>query len=49
MDMLKSRTLTSYTYDEALAKMIAADIVNRYFPEFVTLRTRMDLLREKTP
>ena len=47
MDMLKSRTLTSHTYNEALAETIAADIVNRYFSEFVTLRTKMDLLREK--
>ncbi len=46
MDMLKSRTLTSHTYDEALAEIIAADIVTRYFSEFVTLRTKIESLRK---
>ncbi len=46
MDMLKSRTLTSHTYNEALAETIAADIAKRYFSEFVTLRTRMEALRK---
>ncbi|MBM3130135.1 MAG: nucleotidyltransferase [Chloroflexi bacterium] len=46
MDMLKSRTLTSHTYNEDLAEKIAAAITKHYFSEFVTLRTRMDLLRK---
>jgi nucleotidyltransferase substrate binding protein (TIGR01987 family) len=49
MDMLKSRTLTSHTYNENLAEEIAASIVQRYFSEFVALQTKMDLLRKDTP
>jgi len=46
MDMLKSRTLTSHTYDQNLAEEIAAKIAQSYFSEFVTLRTKMNLLRK---
>ena len=49
MDMIKSRTLTSHTYNEDVAEKIAADIVNRYFPEFVTLQTKMESLKEEIP
>lgn len=48
MDMIESRTLTSHTYNEDVAEKIAADIVNRYFSEFVTLQTKMESLREET-
>ncbi len=48
MDMIKSRTLTSHTYNEDVAEKIAADIVNRYFSEFVTLQTKMESLKEET-
>ncbi len=47
MDMIKSRTLTSHTYNEDVAEKIAADIVNRYFSEFVTLQTKMESLKEE--
>jgi len=47
MDMIKSRILTSHTYNEDVAEIIAADIVNRYFSEFVTLKTKMESLREE--
>jgi len=47
MDMIKSRTLTSHTYNEDVAEKIAADIVNKYFSEFVTLKTKMESLREE--
>ena len=49
MDMIKSRTLTSHTYNEDVAEKIAADIVNRYFSEFVTLQTKMESLKEEIP
>jgi nucleotidyltransferase substrate binding protein (TIGR01987 family) len=49
MDMIRSRTLTSHTYNENVAKKIAADIVNRYFNEFVTLRTKMETLSKEAP
>ncbi|MEI7674046.1 MAG: nucleotidyltransferase substrate binding protein [Deltaproteobacteria bacterium] len=42
MDMITSRTLTSHTYNEDVAEKIAADIVNRYFSEFVWLQTKME-------
>jgi nucleotidyltransferase substrate binding protein (TIGR01987 family) len=48
MDMIKSRTLTVHTYDEDIAEKIAADISNRYFPEFVKLKTKMESLKEET-
>jgi len=48
MDMIRSRTLTSHTYNEDIAEKIAAEIVNRYFSEFVTLRTKMELQRKES-
>lgn len=47
MDMLKSRTQTTHTYIEHVAKKIAGDIVALYFPEFVKLHDRFEPLREK--
>ncbi len=46
MDMIQSRTLTSHTYNEEVAEKIAADIVNRYFSEFVALKTKMESIQE---
>jgi nucleotidyltransferase substrate binding protein (TIGR01987 family) len=48
MDMIGSRTLTSHTYNEDVAKKIAADIINRYFPEFMRLHSKMESLKEET-
>ncbi len=48
MDMIKSRTLTSHTYNEDVAEKIAADIANRYFSEFVALQTKMESLKEES-
>ncbi len=48
MDMVKSRTLTTHTYDEVVAKEIASDIVNRYFPEIERLHSKMETFRKKT-
>jgi nucleotidyltransferase substrate binding protein (TIGR01987 family) len=45
MDMLKSRILTSHTYDQVLAKIVADAIVKRYFSEFTILRIKMESLR----
>jgi len=49
MDMIKSRTLTSHTYNEDVADKIAADILNRYYSEFVALQTTMESLKEERP
>ena len=38
MDMIKSRQLTSHTYNEEISAKVFADIVNKYYPEFVTLK-----------
>ena len=47
MDMIKSRTLTTHTYDEVVAREIASDIANRYFPEFEKLHSKMETFRKK--
>ena len=47
MDMIRSRTLTSHTYNEKVAEQIAAATVNRYYSEFVTLHAKMELLKEQ--
>ncbi|MFQ5597737.1 MAG: nucleotidyltransferase substrate binding protein [Nitrospiria bacterium] len=49
MEMIQSRTQTTHTYNEAVAKKIAADIVNPYFIEFEKLCYKMEALKEKTP
>jgi nucleotidyltransferase substrate binding protein (TIGR01987 family) len=46
MDMVKSRVLTSHTYNEEVAEMIASAIVNCYFAAFVQLHVKMDALKE---
>jgi len=45
MEMVKSRALTSHTYNEDVAEAIAVSILSIYFPRFVTLKEKMDLLR----
>ena len=47
MDMIKSRTLTTHTYNEEIAEQIATAVINRYFSEFVTLQTKMESLKEE--
>lgn len=47
MDMIKKRTLTVHTYNEDVAEEIAAAIVNRYYSEFLALRTTMESYRNK--
>jgi nucleotidyltransferase substrate binding protein (TIGR01987 family) len=47
MDMIVSRTLTSHTYNEDIAKKVAADILKRYFPEFEKLHTQLKSIEEK--
>lgn len=47
MDMIRSRSLSSHTYNEDIAEKIAADIANRYFSEFMGLQSKMSSLQEK--
>lgn len=44
MDMIKSRALTSHTYNEDTAKAIAQSIRGAFFPEFVKLQARLETL-----
>ena len=45
MDMIRSRTLTSHTYDEATALEIEARVRSRYLGLFEQLSTRLGELR----
>ena len=38
MDMIKSRQLTSHTYNEDVSAQIFEDIVEKYYPEFTALK-----------
>lgn len=41
MEMIKSRTLTSHTYVEAMANDIAEKILNQYFSAFCELKVTL--------
>lgn len=47
MSMIKSRTLTSHTYNEDLADQIVTVILNSYYREFVELQKKLKALAEK--
>jgi nucleotidyltransferase substrate binding protein (TIGR01987 family) len=47
MKMVKSRSLTSHTYNEDTAEEIAADIFHSYYNEFIKLREKFVKLKEK--
>ncbi|MEW5827547.1 MAG: nucleotidyltransferase substrate binding protein [Chloroflexota bacterium] len=47
MQMIKSRNLTSHTYDEETAANIVSDIRATYFSEFETLRVTLEKLMEE--
>ena len=49
MEMVKSRSLTSHTYNEDVAENITASIVSSYFPSFVALKEKLDQLRKEFP
>jgi nucleotidyltransferase substrate binding protein (TIGR01987 family) len=42
MDMIKSRNLTSHTYNEDTAQSIVSDIKERYFDEFQKLKLQFE-------
>jgi len=49
MEMIKSRTLTSHTYQEKIAKDISDKIITDYFREFQSLRAKMaSLMSDKS-
>ncbi len=47
MDMITSRTLTSHTYNEETAEMIAGKTQSLYFGELVTLQERLMVLKQE--
>lgn len=42
MEMIKSRNLTSHTYNQSVAKQIVEKIISSYFLAFVELSKKMD-------
>lgn len=47
LDMIKSRNLTSHTYNEAVTRQIVDAIVHQYFAELCELNSKMNQLAEK--
>lgn len=47
MDMIKSRNLTSHTYNEGTAAQIASAILKTYFPEFAAFRDQMARIKRE--
>jgi nucleotidyltransferase substrate binding protein (TIGR01987 family) len=47
MDMIKSRNLTSHTYDEAVASGIVSAILKTYFAAFEAFRVKLDELKQE--
>jgi nucleotidyltransferase substrate binding protein (TIGR01987 family) len=45
MDMIKARNLTSHTYNVELAESIAHDILQRFFPAFMSLSQTFEALK----
>ncbi len=41
MDMVRSRTLTSHTYNEEIARQIANSVSQQYFPQFVKIHEKL--------
>ena len=46
MDMIKSRNLTSHTYDEETAEKIVSAVRGQYIQEFVKLEERLTQLKD---
>ncbi|MFZ5519006.1 MAG: nucleotidyltransferase substrate binding protein [Candidatus Zhuqueibacterota bacterium] len=47
MNMIQSRTLTTHTYNEDIAEEVCADIVKKYYPEFVAIRDKLYKIIDK--
>jgi len=47
MDMIKSRNLTSHTYDEAIASHIVSAILNNYIAEFESFKIKFNKLKRE--
>ncbi|MCF6267867.1 MAG: nucleotidyltransferase substrate binding protein [Desulfuromusa sp.] len=47
MDMIKTRNLSSHTYNNETAEVIVDDILNRFYPAFVAMQITFDELVDK--
>ena len=47
MAMIRSRTLTSHTYDEKIVKAVVDEIINCYYDEFLKLKKTLGQLKEQ--
>ena len=47
MDMIKSRNLTTHTYDQTTASKIASAILDSYYSEFDALRITLNKLKQE--
>lgn len=45
MNMIRSRNLSSHTYDEAAVQLIFDDILKHYLPALIAFRDKMESLR----
>ena len=48
MKMIESRNLTSHTYNEETAAMVASAVIQSYFHEFMEFKNRMNRLKEES-
>lgn len=48
MEMIKSRVLTSHTYNEDVAEEIANNIVIQYYPKFIRLHQRLESMSSQS-
>lgn len=46
MEMIKARNQTSRTYDEEIAESIANNILAEFYPEFVAMQSRFEVLEQ---
>lgn len=49
MDMIRSRNLSSHTYDESTAKALFDNIQHTYFPAFLAFNERIERMRREQP
>ncbi|WP_342084349.1 nucleotidyltransferase substrate binding protein [Dyadobacter sp. OTU695] len=47
MEMIKNRNLTSHTYNEEISEDIYRNIVDRFYPLFVTFQETMERIKAK--
>ena len=47
MDMIKSRTMTTHTYNEEIVENISSEIINKYNSEFVALKSTLQDIEDK--